>query len=111
MAKRQMAHRRRCRGPRLGLYIQRQEVDWVRVAKVLGDTSKITPEKIHAMKTEITQRFGMGSDGPKDRLRCGFDVTSLMEEVPWDGQQHFVECPKCGQKCGVRHEALDPIEE
>ena len=108
MAIRKMTHKRRCRGPKLGVYIQRPDVDWKRVFRSMGDSEKITPEKIEAMKKTIMDRFSGSSD---DRLRCGFDVTTLMEEVPWDGQQHFVQCPKCRQQCGVRHEALDPIKE
>jgi hypothetical protein len=109
MSNRKMAHKRRCRGPKLGVYIQRKEgVDWVQVALAMGDQRKVTPDRIHALRTSVMERFANRLD---DRLGCGFDVTPLMEEVPWDGQQHYVDCPKCGQKCGVRHEALEPVTE
>lgn len=29
------------------------------------------------------------------REGCGFDVTELIEAIPFDGQDHSVECPQC----------------
>lgn len=108
MGNRKMTGPHRCRGIPLGVYIQRQDVDWLKVGRAMGETKTLTQERIHALKTTVMEQF-VTNQGR--RLGCGFDVTTLMEEVPWDGQQHFVECPKCGQKCGIRHEALDPIKE
>jgi hypothetical protein len=108
MAKHKMAHDHFCRGPRLGLYIQRDEVDWVQVAIALGDQEKVTEAKIHAMKSTIQQQFANNAD---PRLGCGFRLNSLYEERPWDGQKHYVNCPKCGERQGIRHEALDEPEE
>lgn len=30
------------------------------------------------------------------RTDCGRDITSLVEAVPWDGKEHEVFCPDCG---------------
>lgn len=104
MAEHKMAHNATCRGPRLIEYVAREKVDWRRVGEALKLKERATEKQAPEITALIEERC---SRGLYDRLGCGFDVTSLMEKCPWDGEKHFVTCPKCGTKCGVTHPPLD----
>jgi predicted RNA-binding Zn-ribbon protein involved in translation (DUF1610 family) len=39
---------------------------------------------------------------------CGANLTTLIAAVPADGENHEVECPKCGNKATVRKATVSP---
>lgn len=39
--------------------------------------------------------YDLGAMDAVLRNRCGYDVTEQIVQYPFDGQEHFVQCPKC----------------
>lgn len=39
--------------------------------------------------------YDLGAMDAVLRNQCGYDVTEQIIKYPFDGQEHFVECPKC----------------
>jgi hypothetical protein len=44
------------------------------------------------------------------RAGCGHNITDLIENVPFDGEVHTLECPRCGNIFTVRRAPEEALE-
>lgn len=64
---------------------------------------------MEAQKIKYTCLGRMLPDG--NRKGCGFDLTPIIDEVPFDGEVHELECPRCGNPFTVRRGPEEQLEE
>ncbi len=91
-----------CVGPVLGTYTEAE----ARAANKPGMAGHAkrgieVEETIYARDENGAVMMGDAGEPVIDRVEtrivpCGQDLTALYAEVPADGHEHFVQCPKCG---------------
>ncbi len=92
-----------CIGPVLGTYTEEEEARAADRPVMAGHAKRgiEVEEKIYARDQNGAVVLDNAGEPVIDRIEtrivpCGQDLTALYAEVPADGQEHFVRCPKCG---------------
>lgn len=108
----------RCAGLTVGVYTQREidlavKVHRHTVKKKIDDmiAEGVAPEDIKLNPDGFPAGIHPNMVGHRKRKGCGYDVTSIIEKLPFDGDVHEIACPQCGNVISVRRTAPEPPDD